>query len=84
MNGEKTRSCLMGIVGGYLVYTAWQLYQGRNDPETTMTAGMMILFVALFVIAGVGLMAYAVILWKRGMAEDKEEKQTKEEEDSLK
>ena len=84
MNGEKTRSCLMGIVGGYLIYTAWQLYQGRNDPETTMTIGMMILFMALFVIAGAGLMVYAVILWKKGMAEDREEKQTKEEEDGLK
>ncbi|MBR4500648.1 MAG: hypothetical protein IKP22_01975 [Clostridia bacterium] len=84
MNGEKTRSCLMGIVGGYLIYTAWQLFQGRNDPETTMTIGVMILFMVLFVIAGVGLMVYAVILWKKGMAEDKEEKQVKEEEDGLK
>ena len=84
MNGEKTRSCLMGIVGGYLVYTAWQLFQGRNDPETTMTIGMMILFMALFVVAGVGLMVYAVILWKKGMAEEKEEKKTHEEEDGLK
>ncbi len=84
MNGEKTRSCLIGIVGGYLVYLAWQLYQGRNDPETTMTVGMMILFVTLFVIAGVGLMGYAVILWKRGMAEDKEEKKAEDEENGLK
>ncbi|MBR6707352.1 MAG: hypothetical protein IKI84_11845 [Clostridia bacterium] len=84
MNGEKTRSCLMGIVGGYLIYTAWQLFQGRNDPDTTMTIGIMILFMALFVIAGAALMVYAVILWKKGMAEDKEEKQTKGEEDSLK
>ena len=74
----------MGIVGGYLIYTAWQLFQGRNDPETTMTIGVMILFMVLFVIAGVGLMVYAVILWKKGMAEDKEEKQVKEEEDGLK
>ena len=74
----------MGIVGGYLIYTAWQLFQGRNDPDTTMTIGIMILFMALFVIAGAALMVYAVILWKKGMAEDKEEKQTKGEEDSLK
>ena len=49
-----------------------------------MTIGVMILFMVLFVIAGVGLMVYAVILWKKGMAEDKEEKQVKEEEDGLK
>ena len=84
MNGEKTRSCLMGIVGGYLIYTAWQLYQGRNDPDTTMTIGIMILFMALFVIAGIALMVYAVLLWKKGMTEDKEEKRAKEEEDGLK
>ncbi len=84
MNGEKTRSCLMGIVGGYLIYTAWQLYQGRTDPDTTMTIGMMILFMALFVVAGIALMVYAVILWKKGMTEDKEGKKTEEEENGLK
>ena len=47
-------------------------------------AVMMILFMALFVVAGVGLMVYAVILWKKGMAEEKEEKKTHEEEDGLK
>ena len=84
MNGEKTRSCLMGIVGGYLIYTAWQLYQGRNDPETTMTIGIMILFMALFIAAGVALMAYAVVLWKKGIAEEKEGKKAGDEGDGLK
>ncbi len=84
MNSEKTRSTLMGIVGAYLIYTAWQLFQGRNDPDTTMTLGIMILFVVLFVIAGAGLVVYAVILWKKGMREEKEENEARDEEEGLK
>ena len=65
MNREKTRSTLIGIVGAYLVYTAYQLFQGREDPQTTMSPAVMILFIALFVLAGAALVVYAVRLWLR-------------------
>ncbi len=79
LNNSKTRASLMGIVGGYLIYLAWQLYQGRTDPDTTMTPAAMILFISLFVLAGAGLIVYAFRLWKHGMQEDQEKRREEEQ-----
>ena len=82
MNSGKTRSSLIGIVGCYLIYTAYQLYQGRNDPESTMPLAVMILFIVLFVGAGLALIVLAWRIWRRG--EQEEEQRPKENENSLK
>ena len=84
MNSGKTRSSLIGVVGGYLIYLAWQLYQGRNNPETTMTLAVMILFIVLFTLIGAALIVYACVLWKRAMKEDEEEQKWEENENTLK
>ncbi len=73
----------MAIVGAYLLYTAYELFQGRNDPNTTMTPFVMYLFIALFVIAAGGLFVFAWRLWK-GSREEEEEKPEREDENSLK
>ena len=80
VNSTKTRAGLMGIVAGYLLYLAWQLFEGRNDPDTTMTPAAAVLFIAFFVIAAVAVGAYALRLWKRGKKEDEE----KQDEDGVK
>ncbi len=82
MNG-KNRSYLLGIVGGYLIYLAWQLFDARADTNTTMTPAARIAFIAFFVIAGVGLMVYAWRVWKKS-AEEEEKEKPKEDENSLK
>ena len=66
MNSKKNRASLMVVVAAYLIYTVWQLFQGRNDPETTMSPALIYLFCALFAVAGVGLVIYAVRLWREG------------------
>ncbi len=74
----------MGIVGGYLLYLAYQLFEGRNDPETTMTPGIMILFITLFVISGAVLLVYAIRLWKNSADGEKTERETGDDGNSLK
>ena len=83
MNNYKPRSSLMGVVAAYLLYTAFELYQGRNNPDTTMTPAVMILFIVLFVIAAGALIVYAYRLWKRGTQEEKE-KAREDDPDSMK
>ena len=70
MNNGKTRATLLGIVAAYLLYTAYELFEGRNDPNTTMTLPVMILFIVLFVIAAGFLVVYACRVWKRSKQED--------------
>ena len=84
LNNGKTRSSLLGIVGAYLLYTAWELWQDWGNTETTMTTPARVLFMALFVLAGVALLIYAVYVWKHADDPKEEETQPKEDEHSLK
>lgn len=83
MNNGKTRATLLGIVAAYLLYTAYELFEGRNDPNTTMTLPVMILFIVLFVIAAGFLAVYACRVWKRSKQEE-EEQPAQEDGESLK
>ena len=79
----KSRSTLLGVVGAYLCYLAYQLFEGRTETDTAMTPAARYAFIALFVIAGVGIMAYAVLVWKKALEDEKEQK-PKDDENSLK
>lgn len=64
MINPRSRNTMIGLVGAYLVYLGYQLFQGRNAPDTTMAPALLILFAVVFAVAGVGLMAYACLTWK--------------------
>lgn len=70
MNNGKTRASLLGVAALYLLYICYELYQSRDDPNTTMTPAVRIIFIALFVIAGIGLLIYAVREWRRSRTDD--------------
>ena len=83
MNSGKTRSTLLGVVGAYLVYLAYQLFEGRAETDTAMTPAARIAFIVFFALAGAAVMVYAVIVWKKSMKEEEQEK-PKEDENTLK
>ena len=82
MNSGKTRSGLIGLVAAYLIYIAYELYQGRNDPETTMTPAVRIICIVFFGVVSIALLVYAYRIWKQSSRE--EEKPPEEEDESLK
>ena len=84
MNNGKTRSTLLGVVGGYLVYTAYELFEGRADPNTTMTMAARIAFIVLFALAGAALVVYACVVWKRALREEDEKKKSEQDENAMK
>ena len=58
---------LYGIVGGYLLYLAYELAQNMiNDVATTMPRWVGILAVIAFAGIGVTLLVYAWKIWKQG------------------
>ncbi|MBR3107562.1 MAG: hypothetical protein IKH30_10320 [Clostridia bacterium] len=83
MNSGKTRSTLLGVVGAYLVYLAYQLFEGRAETDTAMTPAARIVFIVFFALAGAAVMVYAVIVWRKSMKEEEQEK-PKEDENTLK
>ena len=65
----------MGVVALYLLYLSYQLFEARGDNNTTMTPAVRIMFIALFVIASVALLIYAVRLWRHSKEDDDQPQQ---------
>ena len=67
MKPSTNRSLLLGVVGGYLIYLAYELLQGMiNHTATTMPDWLTILVIVLFTLIGLGLLFFAWKVWKRG------------------
>lgn len=66
MNGNRNRSMLMGVVGGYLLYLSYELLKSLIDNvPTDMPRAVSIIAIAFFTIAGIGLLVFAWKLWKK-------------------
>lgn len=72
----------MAVAALYMGYMAYSLFQGRNDPDTTMPPAVAILFAVLFALAAVALIVYSVRLWKT--RDESNENEQQERSDSLK
>ncbi|MBR5798975.1 MAG: hypothetical protein IKY23_02835 [Lachnospiraceae bacterium] len=63
MNNQM-RTLFYGVIGGYLVYLAYDLLPGRNAMEGSNATWMMVCCV-VFAVAGVVFLALAVRLFKK-------------------
>ena len=62
---EKTRSGLLALAGGYVLYLAWEMFADLRDGKTDMGPGMAYAFIALFAVAGIAVITYAARIWYR-------------------
>ena len=66
MNSQSNRSMLFGVVGGYLIYLAYDLLKNLiNHVETTMPVWLQILVIVLFAGIGLTLLVSAWLVWKK-------------------
>ena len=66
-NPNVGRSSIFAVVGGYLIYMAYELLKSLIDKEpTTMAPFVQILFIVLFTGIGIVLLVFAWKLWKKG------------------
>ena len=65
MKNTKAHSSLLGLVGGYLLYLAWNLYDSMAKEESNMAPWFNILSIIFFVLAGIGVVIYAWWDWDR-------------------
>ncbi len=83
MRNERIHSTLLGVVGAYLIYLAYQLFEKRADADASMPPALRIVFIAFFGLAGAAVIVYAFLVWKKSPKEDGRE-QDKENENTLK
>ena len=84
MNPNTGRSSIFAIVGGYLIYMAYELLKNLIDNvPTTMPRFVQILFIVLFTGIGIALLVFAWKVWKKGKEDpDKNPVALEEQEDS--
>ena len=81
-NDPKIHSSLLALVGGYLIYLAYEMFTGMRDGSSDMNPVLNIVFIVFFVLAGIAVLVYAAVEWKN--RNKKKEEPPKNEGNSLK
>ncbi len=67
VNPNTGRSSIFAVVGGYLIYMAYEILRDMiNDVPTTMSRFLRILVIVLFTGIGITLLFFAWRFWKKG------------------
>ena len=67
MNPNTGRSSIFAVVGGYLIYMAYEILKDMiNQVPTTMPHFVQILVIVLFTGIGITLLVFAWKFWKKG------------------
>lgn len=86
MNQNTGRASIFAVVGGYLIYMAYELLKNLiDDIPTTMSRFVQILFIVLFTGIGITLIVFAWKVWKKGKEDqDKNPVELEGQEDNAK
>lgn len=76
MDRDSLRSGLLGAVGVYLIYTAYQLFMGRDAPDSGMSPTTAVLFAVLFAVCGAAVAVYAWALWRGAFRKGRDDDDT--------
>ncbi len=67
MNPNMGRSSILAVVGGYLIYLAYEMLKNLIDNiPTTMPRWLQITVIVLFTGIGIALLVFAWLVWKKG------------------
>ena len=67
MNQNTGRASIFAVVGGYLIYMAYEMLKNMiDDVPTTMPRIVQIMFIVFFAGIGIALLFFAWKVWKKG------------------
>lgn len=72
MNNHNTHSILLALVGGYMLYIAWELISRMRSGSDEMAPAAAMTFGILFAAAGIAVIFYAWKVWKDGKTREKQ------------
>ena len=78
MGRERTRFGLYMIVGAYLIYLAYQMYQ---NPDANSQSMVINVFMVLFLVIGIGLLIFGVWLLYQNVKHPQGDDTAKEEQE---
>ena len=90
MKNEKVHSILLALVGGYLYYLAYQLFEKYRTETKEMPDFAFVLFIIVFAVAGTGVLLWSWMIYRKqrnqegSVTEEPTEQEKHEDPDTLK
>ena len=66
MKNERVHATLLAVVGGFVLYLAWQLLDKYRSGTQEMPDAVFIIAIIVFTLGGIGTIAYAWICYRNG------------------
>ena len=60
----QTHATLLALVGGYVLYIAWQLFDGLQSGAEDIAPAAAIAAIVFFTVAGIAVLVYAWRVWR--------------------
>ena len=79
LQNEKVHSMLLALVGGYLLYLAYQLFEKYRTGTKEMPDVVFILAIIVFLVGGIGIFCYAWRIYRKSSKEDQEQSSDQEQ-----
>ena len=73
--GNSTHATLLGVIGGYLIYLAYQMVRDTLSGVSSMPMRTTVILAGLMALAGVGVIGYALYTWRASAKASPEEDQ---------
>ena len=71
--GNATHASLMAVVGGYLIYMAYQMVQNTLSGASSMPMSTTGILAGIMGLCGLGAIGYAVYLWRAAVKKTAED-----------
>lgn len=62
--GNSTHATLLAVIGGYLIYMAYQMVRDTLSGASAMSLTTTIIFAGIMALCGLGVIGYAVYTWR--------------------
>ena len=80
MKNEKIHSMLLGLVAGYVLFLAWELFDKYRAGSDEMPGPVFIIAIAVFTLGGLGTIWYAWKVYQKGKKAEAEKEEEKADE----
>ena len=71
MRNEKVHSTLLALVGGYVLFLAWQILENYRNGAGEMSDFLYILIIVLMALGGLGAIFYAWTVYRKAIRSEK-------------
>lgn len=76
--GDSTHATLLAVIGGYLVYMAYQMVRDTLSGASSMSLSLTLLLAGLMAVCGLAVIGYGVWMWRANVKAARKEQEDAE------